>query len=90
MSEIVGLWRGALRKLADSMDLIGWRRFLEGMILKEMVAIQSKVEDDGRFKMTVANWSAGLVTKMLEVTHGKWLYQNVHVHDIFTGKSVER
>jgi hypothetical protein len=88
MSEIVGLWRGALQKLADSMDLIGWRRFMEGMILKEAVEIQSKAEDGGRFKMTVANWSTGLVTKLLEVTHGKWLYQNVHVHDIFTGERV--
>ncbi len=36
--------------------------------------------------MTLDNWSAGLVTKLLEVTHGQCLYQNVHVHDIFTGE----
>jgi hypothetical protein len=86
MSEIVGWRRGALRTLADSMDLIGWRRFMEGMISKEIVAIQSKAEVDGRCKMTFDNWSAGLVTKLLEVTHGQWLYRNVHVHDIFTGE----
>ena len=28
------------RKLAVSQDLIGWRRFMEGMILKEMLVIQ--------------------------------------------------
>jgi hypothetical protein len=36
--------------------------------------------------MTVDNWSAGLVMKLLEVIHGQWLYRNVHVHDIFTGE----
>jgi hypothetical protein len=56
---------------ADSMDLIGWKRFMEGMILKEIVAVQSKAEVDGRCRMTVDNWSAGLVTKLLEVTHGQ-------------------
>jgi hypothetical protein len=86
MSEIVGWRRGALQTLADSMDLIGWRRFMEGMISKEIVAIQCKAEVDGRCKMTVDNRSAGLVMKLLEVTHGQWLYRNVHVHDIFTGE----
>ena len=28
----------------------------------------------------------GLVTRLLEVTHGQWLYRNVHVHDISTGE----
>lgn len=42
---------------ADSMDLIGWKRFMEGMILKEIVAVQSKAEVDGRCRMTVDNWS---------------------------------
>lgn len=82
MVEITGWRAGKYRALANSMDKIGWRRFMEGMISKEVVAIQRKAEDAGKFKMTVRNWSAGLVTKLLEVTHGQWLYRNVHVHDI--------
>ena len=27
----------------------------------------------------------GLVTKLLEATHGQWLYRNVHVHDNIAG-----
>ena len=27
----------------------------------------------------------GLVIKLLEVTHGQWLYCNVHMHDFKTG-----
>jgi hypothetical protein len=44
------------------MDLIGWRRFMEGMVSKEIFAIQRKAEDDGRSYMSLENWGAGLVT----------------------------
>ena len=27
----------------------------------------------------------GLITKLLEVTHGQWLYRNVHVHNSISG-----
>jgi hypothetical protein len=86
MMEIVGWFNVPYRKLANSMDVIGWRRFMEGMISKEVVAIQRKVEDAGKCKMTVQNWSSGLMMKLLEVTHGQWLYRNVHVHDALTGE----
>ena len=36
---------GDKEKLAESQDLIGWRRFLEGMISKEMVVIQQEYQD---------------------------------------------
>ena len=31
-------------------------------------------------------WAAGLVTRLLEVTHGQWLYRNVVVHDSINGR----
>jgi hypothetical protein len=86
MSEIIGWKGGRWRRLADSMDLIGWRRFMEGMVSKEVVQIQRKVDHGGKHTISVEAWSAGLVTRLLEVTHGQWLYRNVHVHDIFTGE----
>jgi hypothetical protein len=30
-------------------------------------------------------WGVELVTRLLEVTHGQWLYRNVQVHDRMTG-----
>ena len=30
-------------------------------------------------------WSRGLVVKLLETTHGQWLYPNVQVHDSMMG-----
>ena len=35
--------------------------------------------------MTAEKWARGLITKLLEITHGQWLYRNVHVHDKVTG-----
>jgi hypothetical protein len=36
--------------------------------------------------MTIERWSTGLITKLLEVTHGQWLYRNVQVHDTVSGE----
>ena len=30
-------------------------------------------------------WASGLITKLLECTHGQWLYRNVMVHDKWAG-----
>ena len=59
---------------------------MEGMVSKEVVQIQRKVDHGGKFRISVDAWCAGLVKRLLEVTHGQWLYRNVHVHDLFTGK----
>ena len=59
---------------------------MEGMIPKVVVMIQSETEDASKCRLTVKAWSAGLVVKLLEVTHGQWLYRNVHVHDIISGE----
>ena len=31
--------------------------------------------------MSIDRWMTGLIIKLLEITHGKWLYRNVMVHD---------
>jgi hypothetical protein len=90
MSEIVRERTGMYREMARSMDRVGWRRFMEGMISKEVVAIQRKAPADGGGMLSLEKWGVGLVTKLLEVTHGQWLYRNVHVHDMSTGDLVTR
>ena len=86
MCEVVG-WRGSeWRALATSMDKIGWRRFMEGMILKEVLRIQGKAEEERNFKLSLQNWGSGLVMKLMEVTHGHWLYWNIHLHDAVSGE----
>ena len=63
---------------------------MEGMVSKEIFAIQRKAEDDGKSYMSLENWGAGLVTKLLEVTHGQWLYRNVHVHDFVSEQNARK
>ena len=37
------------------------------------------------------NWAKGLAIKLLEATHGQWLYRNMLVHDNMSGlKAAER
>ena len=40
--------------------------------------------------MSVEAWAKELVIKLLEITHGQWLYRNVVVHDRTTGDLVSR
>jgi hypothetical protein len=82
MQEIVGDRTGPYQRLAASMDLIGWRRFIEGMISVEAVAIQRRALVEDKSRLTLEKWCTGLITKLLETTHGQWLYRNVHVHDV--------
>ena len=35
--------------------------------------------------MTAEQSAQGLITNLLEITHGQWLYKNVHFHDRVTG-----
>jgi hypothetical protein len=75
-------------------DVIGWRRFLEGMISKEIVVLQQQFYAVNGSWMSLDKWSSGLITQLLEITHGQWLYRNFMVHDpvsgtIATGKKEE-
>jgi len=58
---------------ARSQDTIGWNRFLEGMISKELVSLQQQ-------HLTVAD-SPGGINKWT----GQWVYRNYLVHDSISG-----
>ena len=57
------------------------------MISKEILVIQQDYLDlwgaRGTPK-TPTSWSKGIFADMIEITHGQWMYQNVHVHDTVT------
>ena len=85
MEDIIWGMGPGFREMGRSQDKIGWRRFMEGMISKEIIPIQADYVEIGACKLTLEAWSQGLVTKLLEATHGQWLYRNVHVHDDIAG-----
>ena len=76
------------RKLVESQDLIFWRTSMERMISKEMMVIQQEYMDLWGARgnpTTPTSWDKGLIVCLIEITHGQWMYQNVHVHDTITG-----
>jgi hypothetical protein len=73
------------RQMALSQDKIGWRRFLEGMILTEITIIQRQYMAVNGSHMSLDKWCTGLITQLLEITHGQWLYRNYIVHNPVSG-----
>ena len=76
------------RNLAASNDFIDWRRFVEGMIAKEILVIQQDYLDLRGARGTCTkptSWAKGLIIRLIEITHGQWLCRNVHVHDSVKG-----
>lgn len=71
--------------MARSQDKIGWRRFMEGMISRGVVEIQREYFCRHGLSWKLDRWASGLVIKLLEVTHGQWLYRNIIVHDAVAG-----
>ena len=73
-------------RLAQSPEKIGWRRFMEGMISKTAVEIQQAHYNLWRVKKSAGRWAQGLAIKLMEATHGQWMYRNVQVHDATQGE----
>ena len=59
---------------------------MEGMISKDLLPIQTEYYATYGMQWRMDRWSTGLITKLLEITHGQWLYRNVVVHDTTAGR----
>lgn len=77
-------------RMATSQDKIGWHRFMEGMVSKEMIRLQLEYAAVGGSRYGIQRWAAGLITKLLEITHGQWIYRNLLVHDRVAGTMVNQ
>ena len=58
---------------------------MEGMISKEMMGIQQQHYAMSGSRLSLERRSSGLITRLLEITHGQWVYQNFIVHDPVLG-----
>jgi hypothetical protein len=54
-------------------DEIGWQNFVEGKITQSWGMLQLLHYQEQQPKRTMDMWTAGLVTQLLELTHGMWL-----------------
>jgi hypothetical protein len=81
MEDIVQEAPSRFHIVGKSQDKIGWRRFLEGMILKEITGIQQQYYALNGMQMSLEKWSSGLITRLLEIMHAQLIYQYFIVHD---------
>ena len=74
-----------IQEFAASQDIIGWDRFIMGMVSSKLLPIQSAYLHECHYSHQAAGWISGLITQLLQVTHSQWIYRCVLVHDRTTG-----
>jgi hypothetical protein len=74
-----------LRRMAEYQDEIGWRRFMEGMFSSHLICIQNDYHQWTGEGLSTKAWAGQLVVRLLEITHGQWVYRNIQVHDETSG-----
>jgi hypothetical protein len=60
----------------------------EGMICSGMRRIQANFAETVVSNLAISRWASGLIIKLLEATHGQWLYRCVQTHDSVSGTLV--
>jgi hypothetical protein len=85
MSDIFADMDTRYQLMAKDQDNIGWRGFMEGMVYQRLREIQSMFTCIEGSRLTPEQWGRGVVTKLLEATHGQWLYRCAQVHDRVQG-----
>ncbi len=71
--------------MAKEQDKIGWRQFMEGMVCRGVRNIQEMYTQVKGSNIISVQSPQGLIIKLLEATHGQWLYRCVQVHDRVLG-----
>ncbi len=58
---------------------------MEGMVTRSIRSIQEMYTITDGSILSPQKWSVGVVTKLLETTHGQWLYRCIQIHDRVNG-----
>ncbi len=61
---------------------------MEGMICQGLQGLQELYATVEGSDVLGEQWATGVIIKLLETTHGQWLYRCVQVHDKFSGIQV--
>ncbi len=79
--ECAGKLPSIIREFAFLQDRIRWGNFMVGMISTKLLCIQdSYLQVRGSARLS-ERWATGLITQLLQVTHGQWIYRCILVHD---------
>lgn len=79
LSEIQYLSRD-LQPFAFEQDLIGWDNFMIGQISGQLRQYQYVHLLNSPSIMSVDDWMAAFIGKLLHIVHGQWIYRNVSKH----------
>jgi hypothetical protein len=71
--------------MADEQDAIGWKRFMEGMVCRSIRGIQETYTTMEGSNLSPAQGMVRVITKLLEATHGQWLYRCTQTQDRLNG-----
>ena len=72
--------RPRLVRTAKVQDRLGWDYMLEGRIPKIFVEYQRAFLAHTTIKMTAKRRTGGLVAKLLQMIHKRWLLRNAKIH----------
>jgi len=75
----------SMYQLAKSQDKIGWRRFTEGCVSKELQKRQSFHLQMSSSRLNGSDWTRQLISRILQITHSQWIYRNISLHNKTNG-----
>jgi hypothetical protein len=77
----MGYMSTKLKSLAESQDRIGWKNFTEGHISTHFYKIQTFHLAMSSGFLNGTDWTKQFITKILQITHSQWIYQNISLHN---------
>ena len=79
--SLLGQMSPTVRAVAGDVDLIGWVDLLHGRIPTSLRVYQQSYCASMNSRMNGADWAKAFVTKLLNITHGQWMYRNFSLHN---------
>lgn len=71
----------AVKTVASGIDSIGWDDLLHGRIPISLLTFQHSYCASLGNRMNGADWAKAFVIKLLDISHGQWMYRNFSLHN---------
>jgi hypothetical protein len=88
--KCAGEFPSIVQEFAILQDRNRWGNFMVGMISAKLFCIQDSYLRVRGLVRSSERWAKGLITQLLQITHGQWIYRCVLVHDHMTGTLVNQ
>jgi hypothetical protein len=71
----------SVSEVAADIDMIGWTDLFHGRIPLSLTKFQQAYCASINSRMTGTDWAKAFVTKLLNISHGQWMYRNFSLHN---------